>query len=268
MNRLPRVVLTFSSALQSPRGAWALPLKFQFNRYGDRPRRGIFIKFPTCSWCRRLQNCKHEPRERLTVESLCQMLGRKRLGRTGPVDSWVAYPVWGPGTPAFVWLTGSRKCTGPGSLVVQTVKDPPAMQETQCRSLDRRLPWRREWPPTPLFLLGEFHGQRSLHPWGRKRVGHEWVTNTELGFDLPGFHPKSFPWGEWVWVSYEDVSRHTRYHELYVEWSVQARPSTGQSTWAQQPGIAVDTQVHPQCAMGSRVMCSRLSGHHTHLNKG
>ena len=26
----------------------------------------------------------------------------------------------------------------------------------------RKVPWRREWPPTPLFLLGEFHGQRIL----------------------------------------------------------------------------------------------------------
>ena len=23
-------------------------------------------------------------------------------------------------------------------------------------------PWRREWLPTPVFLLGEFYGQRSL----------------------------------------------------------------------------------------------------------
>ena len=22
--------------------------------------------------------------------------------------------------------------------------------------------WRKEWPPTPVFLPGEFHGQRSL----------------------------------------------------------------------------------------------------------
>ena len=31
--------------------------------------------------------------------------------------------------------------------------------------------WRREWQPTPVFLLGEFHGQRSLagySPWGLK----------------------------------------------------------------------------------------------------
>ena len=33
------------------------------------------------------------------------------------------------------------------------------------------MPWRREWQPTPLFLAGESHGQRSLvsySPWGRK----------------------------------------------------------------------------------------------------
>ena len=35
----------------------------------------------------------------------------------------------------------------------------------------RNLPWRRKWPPTPIFLPGKSHGQRTLagyHPWGRK----------------------------------------------------------------------------------------------------
>jgi len=34
-------------------------------------------------------------------------------------------------------------------------------------------PWRRKWQPSPVFLLGEFHGQRSLvgySPWGRKEL--------------------------------------------------------------------------------------------------
>ena len=34
-----------------------------------------------------------------------------------------------------------------------------------------KIPWRREWHPTPMFLLGESHGQRRLvgySPWGRK----------------------------------------------------------------------------------------------------
>ena len=25
-----------------------------------------------------------------------------------------------------------------------------------------RIPWRREWKPTPVFLHGEFYGERSL----------------------------------------------------------------------------------------------------------
>ena len=25
-----------------------------------------------------------------------------------------------------------------------------------------KIPWRRAWEPTPIFLLGESHGQRSL----------------------------------------------------------------------------------------------------------
>ena len=36
----------------------------------------------------------------------------------------------------------------------------------------RKMPWRREWQPTLVFLPGEFHGQRSLagscSPWGLK----------------------------------------------------------------------------------------------------
>ena len=35
------------------------------------------------------------------------------------------------------------------------------------------IPWRREWLPTPVFLPGEFHGQRSLAgytPWGLKEL--------------------------------------------------------------------------------------------------
>ena len=51
------------------------------------------------------------------------------------------------------------------SLVAQMVKNPPAMQETWFDSWVRKIPWRREWLPTPVFLPGEFRGQRgkSLH---------------------------------------------------------------------------------------------------------
>jgi len=50
------------------------------------------------------------------------------------------------------------------SLVAWTAKNLSA-----CNARDpgfdpwvRKMPWRREWLPTPLFLPGEFHEQRSL----------------------------------------------------------------------------------------------------------
>ena len=38
------------------------------------------------------------------------------------------------------------------SLVAQLVKNLPTMQETWVRSLGGKVPWRREWQPTPVFL--------------------------------------------------------------------------------------------------------------------
>ena len=36
-----------------------------------------------------------------------------------------------------------------------------------------KIPWRRAWEPTPVFMPEECHGQRSLvgySPWGRKEL--------------------------------------------------------------------------------------------------
>ena len=47
-----------------------------------------------------------------------------------------------------------------------------------------RIPWRRAWQPTPVFLPGEFHGQRSLvgySSWGHKESDTpEWLSTTRL----------------------------------------------------------------------------------------
>ena len=45
----------------------------------------------------------------------------------------------------------------------------------------RKIPWKREWLPTPVFLPVEFHGQRSLaghSSWGLKESDMtEWLTS-------------------------------------------------------------------------------------------
>ena len=57
-------------------------------------------------------------------------------------------------------ITCCITCTTWAALLAQTVKNPPAMQETQVRSLGREDPLENGM--APVFLPGEFHGQRSL----------------------------------------------------------------------------------------------------------
>ena len=57
------------------------------------------------------------------------------------------------------------------------VKNLPAMQETWFNPRVGKIPWRRKWQPTPVFLPGESRGQRRLmgySPWG-----HEESDTTE-----------------------------------------------------------------------------------------
>ena len=53
----------------------------------------------------------------------------------------------------------------------------PACQRKRLRFYPwiRKIPWRRAQQPTPVFLPGESHGQKSLarySPWGHRRAGH------------------------------------------------------------------------------------------------
>ena len=57
-------------------------------------------------------------------------------------------------------------------LVDQIVKILPAMQEIRVQSMTQEDPLEKEMSTTPVFLLGEFHGKRTLvgySPWGCKR---------------------------------------------------------------------------------------------------
>ena len=63
------------------------------------------------------------------------------------------------------------------------VKNHLPMQEMQVGLLGWKIFWRRKWQPTPVFLPGKSHGQRSLagsRPWSRKIVRHDWVTKTTI----------------------------------------------------------------------------------------
>ena len=63
--------------------------------------------------------------------------------------------------------------------MAQTVKNLPAMWETQVRSLGWEDPWKREWQPTPVFLPGESPWAEEpgrLQSMGSQRVRHDKAT--------------------------------------------------------------------------------------------
>ena len=65
-------------------------------------------------------------------------------------------------------------CSFGASLVTQSVKNLPAMQETYVQSLGWKDPLEKEGLPTIVFFLpGKYHGQRNLvgsSPWGHKEL--------------------------------------------------------------------------------------------------
>ena len=65
-----------------------------------------------------------------------------------------------------------------GSAVKKTPANAGDMRRGFCPWV-RKVPWRRAWQPTPVFLPGESHGQRSLvgySPWGHKKLDMTEVT--------------------------------------------------------------------------------------------
>ena len=75
----------------------------------------------------------------------------------------------------------------------------------QCRRRRRcgfdpwvgKIPWRRKWQSTPVFLPGKAHGQRSLmgySPWGHKETDttRHMHTHTHVSREPWNFHWKLF----------------------------------------------------------------------------
>ena len=85
-------------------------------------------------------------------------------------------------------LLGSGRVGGAGAMPglscsMQDLLVWAAMQEAWVQSLGGKIAWRRAWQPTPVFLPGESHGQRSLvgyGPWGCKELDMtKWPTHTK-----------------------------------------------------------------------------------------
>ena len=83
-----------------------------------------------------------------------------------------------------------------------------------------KIPWRRTWQPTPVFLPGKFHGQRSLRgcsPWSRKELDMtERLNNSRSSqqpYEVRIFFNPHYSGGE---IGSERVSSLSRLHSRCV----------------------------------------------------
>jgi len=77
----------------------------------------------------------------------------------------------------------SNYCYLWASPIAHLVNNPPAMQETQemqVGSISKKIPWRRKWQSTPVFLPEKSHGQRSLVGFSPKGHKESLSTHTSL----------------------------------------------------------------------------------------
>ena len=74
-----------------------------------------------------------------------------------------------------------------------------------------KIPWRRKWQPTPVFLPGKSPGQRSLagySPQGRKDSDTAWWLNMQNWCGdkwkltiIPVYRIWNISWSSWCWVT-------------------------------------------------------------------
>ena len=109
------------------------------------------------------------PNTPVKFDNLLQVLDsegpiKSRLPRSSSHSKIAGFAVylWQPLLPSkgfSTWLRGKES----------------ACQGRRCRRLGfdpwvGKIPWRRKWPPIPVFLPGKFHGQRNLQFLGLQRV--------------------------------------------------------------------------------------------------
>ena len=74
----------------------------------------------------------------------------------------------------------------PGGSVIKNLRASVGDTGHEFDPWVRKIPWRRKWKPTPVFLPGESRGQKSLagySPWDRKELDTtERLSTAQQGF--------------------------------------------------------------------------------------
>ena len=73
-------------------------------------------------------------------------------------EYWSVLPFPSPGDLSGPGIEPTVSCLAGGFFT----HEPPGEPKTDIEAIKKENRWRRKWQPTPVFLLGKVHGQRSL----------------------------------------------------------------------------------------------------------
>ena len=115
---------------------------------------------------------------------------RKRDRQRTPVPSMAA--------PSFIIYSQSNILPLSIPMLQQVENTPTNARNTASIHQSGKIPWRGKWQPTPVFLPGKSHGQRSpvdYSPWGLKESDTtEWL-NMQSGKTREGLYQDLHPRG-------------------------------------------------------------------------
>ena len=137
-------------------------------------------------------------------------------------------------------LPWSHGCKEPTCQCKRTRFDPPV----------RKIPWRRAWQPTPIFLLGEAHGQKSLAGYSSWR--HKELDRTEM--KLTGRKLAESNWGS----PFSELSS----SGLIPPSNLPASPLIGPHQYSK---IVREQEKHPPSPAYRTSLCQHMSTLHTIL---
>ena len=132
--------------------------------YSTSPSKALpeFLTWPLTNFC-----CMKSPRTWVD-NNVTQLVVKKQDSNfSNPTAESSTYPLHIPLTNRQTTNKKSREAWA------QMVENLPAVRETWIWSLGWKDPWRRKWQPSPVFLPGESHWQRSLAGyslWGHKEL--------------------------------------------------------------------------------------------------
>ena len=196
-------------------------------------------------------------------QRLCCLTPHQEPCPTGEQQSWGSRPWQQEKEGAPGSITSGQFCRFRKNMKKWSFRGGSDGKESTCQCRGpgfdpwvRKIPWRRAWQPTPVFLPGESHGQRSLvgnHRWGCEESDTTQRLNKN-NCGKPHKHPQQ-------WASFDAAPN---------PWE---QPSGGRSEPAGRGGVHRDGRLtavgsHPPAdSSGTRVGPVSAPNHLVALNK-